>query len=107
MSRSAGPQAGQGMTEKRCINITVYGRVQGVFYRASTQQQARQLGLNGWVRNRPDGTVQVCACGHPSDLEALAEWCRTGPPAAQVDRIVVAATDAVPPGAGFEVRPTE
>ncbi len=66
------------------IRVRVKGRVQGVYYRASTRAQARALGLVGWVRNTADGAVELEAQGAPSALAELVEWCRKGPPAARV-----------------------
>lgn len=70
-----------------CRHFLVSGRVQGVFYRASTQEQARQLGLTGWVRNLPDGQVELVACGDESGLVRLEQWLRQGPPHAQVETV--------------------
>ncbi|HKJ87688.1 MAG TPA: acylphosphatase [Gammaproteobacteria bacterium] len=69
-------------------HYTIQGRVQGVFFRDSTRQKARELGIRGWVRNRPDGSVEVMAAGGPEALEGLERWFRQGgPPAARVDRV--------------------
>ncbi len=67
-----------------CRRCRVTGRVQGVFYRASTQQQARMLGVSGWARNVPDGSVEVLACGPPEAVEALCRWLWDGPRLAEV-----------------------
>ena len=67
----------------------VAGRVQGVYYRASTQEQARALGLRGWVRNLPDGRVELRAQGTRGRVEALLAWCRKGPPSARVASVDV------------------
>ena len=67
----------------------VDGRVQGVYYRASTQEQARALGLRGWVRNLPDGRVELRAQGTRGRVEALLAWCRKGPPSARVASVDV------------------
>lgn len=64
---------------KICCKALVSGRVQGVFYRASTQQQANFLGVTGYAKNLPDGRVEVLACGEQVDVEALINWCRQGP----------------------------
>jgi acylphosphatase len=71
------------------IQVTVKGRVQGVYFRSSTVQQARHLGLTGWVMNRRDGSVEVVAEGRSDRLEELVAWCRQGPPGARVDEVDV------------------
>ena len=76
------------MPEPAAIQATVHGHVQGVYFRAFTQQQAVRLGLKGQVRNRyPQGTVEVEAEGDHDQLEALIERLREGPPAARVSRV--------------------
>lgn len=67
----------------------VSGRVQGVFFRASTATQARRLGLLGWVRNNEDGSVEGLVEGPRERVDELLAWCRTGPPAARVDDLSV------------------
>ena len=81
----------------------VHGRVQGVFFRQSTRQQAEKLGLRGYARNNPDGTVAIEAEGSAAALDALEAWCHQGPPGAQVDKVAVAAAPLVG-YPGFEVR---
>lgn len=76
MTSTGDLQAHQGRIE---------GRVQGVAFRASMQQQARRCGATGWVRNRPDGAVEFFAQGEPRALRALLDWARRGPPGASVD----------------------
>lgn len=66
------------------IHLFISGRVQGVFFRAEAQGEARRLGLTGWVRNLPDGRVEVVAQGPKEKLEKFIEWCRHGPPGAHV-----------------------
>ncbi len=75
-----------------CRRFLVSGRVQGVFYRAATQDRARRLGLTGWVRNLPDGRVELVACGDETRLKQLEEWLWQGPPHARVEGVTV--TDA-------------
>lgn len=70
-----------------CRRFTISGRVQGVFFRASTREQARQLALTGYARNLPDGRVEVLACGALAQINALAAWLATGPRLAAVQRV--------------------
>jgi acylphosphatase len=69
---------------RRCY---VSGRVQGVFYRASTRERAQQLGCRGYARNLADGRVEVLAVGEPAAVDALVEWLWHGPPAAHVQDV--------------------
>jgi acylphosphatase len=71
------------------VHLVVRGRVQGVFFRASTQREAKRLGLTGWVRNRPDGGVEVLAEGEEDGLKELIGWANRGPSAARVERVDV------------------
>ncbi len=72
----------------RCIRCIVSGRVQGVWFRASTQQRAEQLGISGSARNLADGSVEVVACGEDEALERLRDWLSQGPELAQVTEVV-------------------
>ena len=67
----------------------VSGRVQGVWYRASTQREAVGLELCGWVRNLADGSVEILAQGEAEEIRMLCDWCRQGPPGARVDELVI------------------
>jgi acylphosphatase len=69
------------------IHCFVSGRVQGVFFRAATREEATRLGLTGWVRNLPDGRVEVRACGAEDPLAALQQWLWQGPPLAHVQHV--------------------
>ncbi len=71
------------------IRAKITGRVQGVFFRQSTCEQARMLGLAGWVRNMDDGTVEMEVCGPKPKVDALVAWCHEGPPAAKVDAVQI------------------
>ncbi len=87
-----------------CIHCCVSGLVQGVFFRAATREQARRLGVTGWVRNLPDGRVEVLACGDRDRLDALLEWLREGPPHASVSAVDVEWREACEDHPDFEVR---
>ncbi len=69
--------------------VVVHGRVQGVFFRASTQTEARSVGVHGEVRNLPDGNVEAILEGPAQAVHAMIEFCRRGPAAAQVNRIEI------------------
>ncbi|HTN87428.1 MULTISPECIES: acylphosphatase [unclassified Sorangium] len=71
------------------VQLFVRGRVQGVFFRASTQREAKRLGLTGWVKNRSDGSVEVLAEGEEDGLKELIAWANRGPSAARVERVDV------------------
>lgn len=70
-----------------CVRCYVSGRVQGVWYRASTREKARALGVTGYARNLEDGRVEVLACGEEGAVTALREWLWDGPPHAQVTEV--------------------
>lgn len=76
------------MSDKLCIHCFVAGKVQGVWFRASTQDKAKELGLTGWARNLSDGRVEVLACGDRGKLEALHKWLHEGPELAKVTEVV-------------------
>lgn len=72
-------------------HVTVYGFVQGVGFRFAVERAARTRGVAGWVRNRPDGTVEAVFEGDPDGVEALVDFCRRGPRGSDVDRVDVSA----------------
>ena len=72
---------------KKRYHVYISGRVQGVFFRANTQQQARLLALTGWVRNLPDGRVEAVFEGNGTDADAMRDWCRVGTAPARVDHL--------------------
>ena len=77
----------------------VAGRVQGVYYRSATAEEARRLKLDGWVRNLTDGRVEVVAAGAPTAIATLASWLWQGPPAARVESVYLEEwAEAVPTG---------
>jgi acylphosphatase len=69
------------------VHVKINGRVQGVYFRASAVEQARRLGITGWVMNCPDSSVEVVAEGEREELEKLISWCRRGPSGAQVSEV--------------------
>jgi len=84
-------------------HLVVRGRVQGVAFRWSTQEEARRLGVAGWVRNRDDGSVEAVFEGAPDAVERAEAFCASGPPAARVD--AVEGRDEPAEGLeGFEIR---
>ena len=68
------------------LNIKIYGRVQGVFFRHSAKQKAKELGIKGFVRNEPDDAVYIEAEGEEENLKQFSDWCRQGPASAQVKK---------------------
>ena len=80
----------------------ISGKVQGVFFRASTREQALRLGLSGSARNLDDGRVEVIAAGHDEALELLATWLQEGPPSSRVDNVQRESWEGAVP-AGFRI----
>ena len=83
------------MSNKACRRYLISGKVQGVWFRGSTQQQALQLGVTGWVRNLPDGRVEALICGTEEQLEEMGDWLQHGPPGARVDSVTTTVEDYV------------
>ena len=91
------------MADRTRAHVFVSGKVQGVFYRATTRDRARDAGVDGWVRNLDDGRVEAVFEGPASAVESMAEWCHEGSARARVDDVEVTYED--PEGLdGFEVR---
>ena len=86
------------------VRLRVDGRVQGVFFRTSTLEQAGRLGLKGWVRNCPDGSVEVVAEGERKKIEELVSWCHHGPPGAHVHHVGLKWEDSQNEFADFRIR---
>ena len=86
------------------VRLRITGRVQGVWYRGATEAEARRLGVDGWVRNLPDGSVEALVQGEPAAVRALVAWCRSGPPGARVADVTETVEPTGPDLAGFRIR---
>ncbi|GEO80544.1 acylphosphatase [Pararhodospirillum oryzae] len=89
----------------KTVRASILGRVQGVWYRGWTVETATKLGLDGWVRNRADGSVEALFHGADDQVEAMIRACHQGPPAARVDAVLIEPASA-PDRAGFRQLPT-
>ncbi|MEM2334509.1 MAG: acylphosphatase [Candidatus Caldarchaeum sp.] len=85
------------------VRVRVYGRVQGVFFRSSMKEVADELGVDGWVRNVEDGSVEALVVGEEEKVKKLVEWCHRGPPLAKVQRVTVEKTQEPGPLRGFRI----
>ncbi len=92
------------VSPKTRAHVQIHGRVQGVFFRASAQDEARALGLVGWVANCDDGSVQLVAEGEEKLVERLILWCHQGPPGARVTDVEVRRGPATGEFRDFSVR---
>lgn len=91
------------MTDRTRAHVYVSGRVQGVYYRATTRDNAREMGLDGWVRNLDDGRVEAVFEGPEDAVREMVRWCETGSRAADVESVDTASEE--PEGLdGFDVR---
>ena len=84
------------------LRLVIHGLVQGVFFRDSMRREALRLGVNGWVRNRADGTVEAVVQGSSAAVEALLRWAQRGPELAWVERVETEAAQGV--YSGFDIR---
>jgi len=85
------------------LRLRIRGRVQGVWFREGTRQQAERLGVRGWVKNCPDGSVEAVIEGDAAAVKAMQAWCHEGPPAARV--LEVQSSEEEPAAEkGFQVR---
>ena len=87
-------------------HLRIYGRVQGVGYRQSMLKVATRLGLDGWVRNRRDGTVEALVCGPDDRVDQLIDWAQRGPAFASVTQVLVTDSSALADD-GFTIMPTD
>lgn len=92
------------MSNLSSFQALIYGRVQGVYFRAFVLRSARELGLTGYVRNTPERAVEVHAEGERNQLEKLIERLKVGPPAAKVDRVVIDWSEHIEGYADFGIR---
>jgi acylphosphatase len=74
---------------KTCVHVLIIGRVQGVWFRASTKQKAEQLGITGWVRNTDGGNVEAVFEGDEKQIQDMIEWCHQGPPLSKVENVEI------------------
>lgn len=72
------------------VRVYISGIVQGVFFRGATRRAAADLNLTGWVRNMDDGRVEAVLEGEDADVDKMIEWCKVGPPAARVEKVITA-----------------
>jgi len=86
------------------IHVTISGRVQGVFFRARTREEAVRNDVRGWVRNLPDGRVEAVFEGRPEDVDRVVAWCRIGPSHAVVDRVEAVEEPYTGAFRSFEIR---
>ena len=99
------PASGPKTVDRKTIRVAITGRVQGVWYRSWTIEQASARGLSGWVRNRRDGSVEALFSGPIAQVDAMVLACHTGPKAAQVDNVEVFEAEGLVAG-GFKELPT-
>jgi acylphosphatase len=89
----------------KTVTVRIEGRVQGVYFRAWTEQTARRLNLDGWVRNRRDGSVEAVFSGPETQVDDMVRRCAAGPPDAKVTSVTITDEGGAPPS-GFKVLPT-
>lgn len=100
-----GTERKPGTMTRTAVKVCIEGRVQGVWFRSWTADQAMDLGLRGWVRNRIDGSVEALFAGDAAAVAEMVKRCRTGPPLAHVARVVETPAHE-DPGDGFRLLPT-
>lgn len=98
-------KATEGRTERVRAHVFISGVVQGVSFRASTQEEAQRRGVTGWVRNLKDGRVEAVLQGRKDQVGELLQWCHKGPPAARVEKVVVTWEGALDDSRGFDILP--
>lgn len=91
------------MADTKRVHVIVEGRVQGVFFRAFTRDEAVRLGLAGWVRNRPNGSVEAVVEGERAAVEKILQWFHQGSPNSIVDKVHITEEPRVGDGGSFEI----
>lgn len=89
---------------KSNVHVIISGRVQGVWFRASTKEKAEQLGLDGWVRNTSEGNVEAVFEGEENLVQEMLEWCRHGPPLANVKNVEIKNQEPTNAFNGFSIK---
>ncbi|KAJ4837779.1 hypothetical protein Tsubulata_026320 [Turnera subulata] len=105
-SLDSAPPSSSSSSNSKTVRVVIKGRVQGVFYRNWTVDNATELGLKGWVRNRRDGSVEALFSGDADTVQEMEQRCRRGPPAAMVTALQVFPCSDDPETNGFERKPT-
>lgn len=85
------------------IRAKVFGRVQGVFFRANTKEKAKDLELDGWIKNKEDGSVEMVVEGDESNIYNLIDWCKSNPGIAQVNKVEILKEEKKERLKGFEI----
>jgi len=91
------------MSDNKRVHVIVEGRVQGVFFRAYTSDEAKKLGLTGWVRNRPEGTVEAVIEGDADSVDAMLRWFYQGSPGSKVTKVNISEEQPVGDSSTFEI----
>ena len=92
------------MSDVERVRLRITGRVQGVWYRGSMRDEAGRLGVRGWARNLPDGSVEAVVEGEPAAVRRLIAWCHSGPPGARVTEVRETEEPAAGDIADFTIR---
>lgn len=109
--RMVGPMAGEAAPLPKLAHLKISGRVQGVSYRVWMRREAQARGISGWARNRTNGDVEALLSGSPEAVQSLCEICRSGPPYARVDQILIeeassSVLELMGPLGSFNILPT-
>ncbi len=88
---------------EKAVHLVISGRVQGVFYRYTAQKVATRLGVRGWVKNLPNGRVEIIAVGNSAEIETFIAWCQEGPPGAVVTQVDLEPLPEIPETKEFSI----